>query len=90
MARVEIIYESCKGCTLCVLNCPQECLKMGREFNSKGYVLPIFSGEDYCTGCTACARLCPDSALIVYATERAGSTGKNRQKVVGVEIEVAD
>ncbi len=85
MPKVVIISESCKGCTLCVVHCPQECLKMGKLFNSKGRLLPVFEGEDCCTGCTACARLCPDSAIMVYATTQAGAAVKSKQKV-GVKV----
>ena len=66
MAEIEIDVEMCKGCTYCVLQCPEECITMGESFNSKGYLYPEFVKQEECTGCTACARLCPDFAITVY------------------------
>ncbi|MFH1853170.1 MAG: 4Fe-4S dicluster domain-containing protein [Candidatus Neomarinimicrobiota bacterium] len=62
---VKIAIETCKGCELCVHECPQETLAMSEELNQRGYHFAIIS-EDNCTGCTNCALICPDGAITVY------------------------
>lgn len=66
MHEVFINVEKCKGCTYCVLACPQKCLQIGENFNSRGYLYPEWVAPERCKGCASCVRLCPDFAIEVY------------------------
>lgn len=67
--EVKIAIEVCKGCELCVYECPQETLSMSEELNQRGYHYTIVV-QDNCTGCTNCALVCPDAAIMVYRERR--------------------
>ncbi len=63
--HVVIKTEYCKGCDLCVEECPQDCLQMSRNINQHGYHYAILI-EDTCTGCINCALVCPEAIISVY------------------------
>jgi len=65
MPKIKINKDRCKGCYLCVVNCPQGLIKISTEMNVKGVKPVIFSGGK-CTGCGMCAVICPDGGIIVY------------------------
>lgn len=65
MPKVKINKERCKGCYLCVANCPKGLIKIAKEMNIKG-VKPAFFSGGKCTGCAMCAVICPDCGIIVY------------------------
>lgn len=62
---VLVEIEMCKGCELCVMACPQECLGLSEALNKKGYQYARLT-SDGCTGCENCALVCPDAVLTVY------------------------
>lgn len=62
--------EACKGCELCVNECPHGVLEMGGAVNNKGYIFPEVINPESCTGCTNCAVICPDSVITVYRAKR--------------------
>jgi len=70
MAKVRgaviVDIETCKGCNLCVVACPQEVLGLNKEVNSKGYNYSYMVNPESCTGCTNCAVVCPDTCITVY------------------------
>lgn len=63
---IEVNEVYCKGCELCISECPQHVLTldMGR-LTPKGYHPVALIGEG-CTGCGICAIMCPEAALTVY------------------------
>lgn len=63
--HITIDLERCKGCELCVAECPQGAIQMSENINSKGYHYAVLV-EDVCTGCTNCALVCPDAVITVY------------------------
>jgi 2-oxoglutarate ferredoxin oxidoreductase subunit delta len=64
---VEIDIEECKGCNLCVLNCPTECLALNTsDTNSYSLHYAYLADEDECIACLNCAVICPDAAITVY------------------------
>lgn len=65
MAKVKIPKERCKGCYLCIVNCPSGCIKVSGELNEKGIKPVIFSGGK-CSGCTMCALICPECIIEVF------------------------
>lgn len=58
--------ERCKGCELCVVNCPTNVLKLTNEVNNKGYHFSYMENPEECTGCTNCGIVCPDGVITVY------------------------
>lgn len=70
MARVKgtitVDVEHCKGCSLCVVACPQNVLALASEVNGKGYNYSYMASPDACTGCANCGLVCPDSVIEVY------------------------
>jgi 2-oxoglutarate ferredoxin oxidoreductase subunit delta len=67
MARgsVTLNIENCKGCELCVENCPQDSLALSPHINAQGFHYAVLV-KDNCTGCTNCALVCPDAVITVY------------------------
>jgi 2-oxoglutarate ferredoxin oxidoreductase subunit delta len=67
MARGTVHFEidTCKGCELCVDECPQESLQLSPKINKLGYHYAVLI-KDNCTGCTNCALVCPDAVITVY------------------------
>jgi Pyruvate/2-oxoacid:ferredoxin oxidoreductase delta subunit len=61
--RVVIAEEECKGCRLCVQQCPNHCLVIGSAINSHGYQYARFDGGA-CTGCGFCFYVCPEPGAI--------------------------
>ena len=43
--------EKCKGCSVCVVNCPFGVIALSHEVNSKGYNFLQMVEPDKCTGC---------------------------------------
>lgn len=64
--RIEIEFERCKSCELCVPVCPKECIEIGTGRNAQGYAAAVFARPDDCTGCAACAQSCPDVCIRVW------------------------
>lgn len=66
MAKIEVAKERCKGCGLCIMNCPKKLIKIGSNMNAKGYFTAEQIDDQKCTGCALCAVMCPDVAITVY------------------------
>lgn len=66
--RIEINEATCKGCTLCMIACPQDVIKMATDdVNAKGYYpARLVDPAGDCTGCALCAVACPDVCITVY------------------------
>ena len=63
---IEVDIERCKGCEICVVNCPTSVIAMAKEVNGKGYNYAYMEQPEECTGCTNCAIVCPDGVITVY------------------------
>lgn len=78
MPKIKIDKDRCKGCYLCVMNCPNGLIKVSKALNVKGVRPAVFSGgkparlkskyvrSGGCTGCGMCAVICPDCGIIIY------------------------
>ena len=64
--RIAINEGLCKGCGLCVDNCPTKVLVLSpTKINLKGYH-PAEQVKDGCIACAICATICPDAVITVY------------------------
>ena len=70
MAKVKgaiaVDREVCKGCNVCVNECPHDVLALHKEVNSCGYHYAYMKNPENCTGCTNCGLVCPDTCITVY------------------------
>lgn len=66
--RIEVNEATCKGCTLCMIACPQHVIEMAADYvNTKGYYpAQLVDPNGDCTGCALCAVACPDVCITVY------------------------
>jgi Dissimilatory sulfite reductase (desulfoviridin), alpha and beta subunits len=65
MGRITVLEDTCKGCGLCIENCPKGIIKMSEKLNKKGYHPAECVDQEKCIGCAFCARMCPDCAITV-------------------------
>lgn len=54
----------CVGCSLCIVNCPVECIQMSQpkmhgDINTYAYVFK----PEICIGCKLCQQACPIDAI---------------------------
>jgi 2-oxoglutarate ferredoxin oxidoreductase subunit delta len=66
MAEIRVDETRCKGCELCTLACPKECIAMSDTFSATGYYPAELAKPDCCNGCALCAWVCPDLAIEVW------------------------
>lgn len=66
MAKIVVDREVCKGCKLCVDECPRNLIGVDDTANSQGYFPAVLLDESKCVGCSLCALICPDVAIEVY------------------------
>ena len=64
--RIEIDFERCKACELCIPACPRNCIEMGIGTNRQGFAAAVFARPGDCTGCAVCAECCPDVCIQVW------------------------
>lgn len=77
---VRIDIQTCKGCELCIEECPQESLALSKEINGRGYHYAVLV-QDNCTGCVNCALVCPDAVITVYRTLKKSAARKQQGQV---------
>ena len=64
--KVEVNWEECKGCGLCVESCPVQAMELSPELNHCG-AHPARQSADTCSGCGICYYVCPEpGAITVY------------------------
>jgi len=67
--RLEVEASLCKGCELCILACPKNCIVISPKLNEKSYHPAEYKGEG-CIGCGICFYTCPEpGAITVYPKE---------------------
>ncbi|HUT85872.1 MAG TPA: 4Fe-4S dicluster domain-containing protein [Elusimicrobiales bacterium] len=71
MPKIEVNDMRCKGCKLCVMVCPKNCIEMSDKFSVTGYFPAKMTKKDCCIGCGMCVQICPDLAITLYK-EKAG------------------
>jgi len=68
VAYITINKDKCKGCGICISNCPQNLIvAVEDEINAFGYRPVRFVDEESkCKGCKICAEMCADICIEVY------------------------
>ena len=64
--RIVVDDRYCKGCEICVSECPQDVLELARDRMTPKRVSPSAPERLGCTGCGICAIVCPEAAITVY------------------------
>ena len=59
----------CKGCLLCIEECPKKALSPGNDRSAKGYLMPALDATS-CISCGMCELLCPDQAITTLKKEK--------------------
>jgi 2-oxoglutarate ferredoxin oxidoreductase subunit delta len=67
--KITIDENFCKGCHLCIDQCPKDVLAVSSKRNAKGYLVPKADRTDECIGCQLCEMICPDMAISVEIPE---------------------
>ncbi len=67
----EIIIDGgvCKGCHICIDQCPEDVFEVSKTRSTKGYLMPVVSRIDDCIACMLCELICPDLAITVETTK---------------------
>jgi len=70
MADIRIYKHRCKGCCLCVSQCPVGNIRMSEVLNEGGFSYAEIIDAEECTGCGLCCLMCPDVAIEIGAEEK--------------------
>ncbi|MCL4370255.1 MAG: 4Fe-4S binding protein [Chloroflexi bacterium] len=65
MIAVTVDKKFCKGCNLCIANCPKDVLAVSTERGSAGFLVPAATKPEACNRCQLCEVICPDFAIVV-------------------------
>jgi len=65
MVQIEIDPIMCKGCLLCVADCPRDVLVLSEKRGRTGYLLPQAQKPENCIFCHKCELICPEFAISV-------------------------
>ena len=69
MYKLEFNRDACKGCELCISNCPKHILALDKAPNIKGYLPAMCTDPSQCIGCASCGKICPDSVITIWEVE---------------------
>lgn len=67
--RIVIDPAACKGCHICIDQCPQHVFDVSPDRSPKGYAMPHPARVADCTACLMCELICPDLAVTVEVSE---------------------
>ena len=71
LGAIVVDTDRCKGCSLCVIACPQSVIAMAsNRVNTQGYIYAEAAHPDKCIGCAACGMVCPDGCITVYRKKK--------------------
>ncbi len=69
--------DYCKGCQICIAECPKDAIRARTQINAKGYYLPEAGDMARCTGCKLCEIVCPDFAIAIETDTIKKETASN-------------
>jgi len=67
--NIIIDHNVCKGCHLCIDQCPKDVLEVSKDRSTKGYLMAMAARTDDCSACMLCEMICPDLAITVEGME---------------------
>ena len=67
MNRIIIDEIYCKGCHICIDQCPKDVLAVSEKRSPKGYLIPYALRPEDCIACMMCEMICLDMAITVEA-----------------------
>ncbi len=65
MIKITVDKDFCKGCNLCVADCPKGVLATSQVRGKAGFLVPEAVHPESCTSCKNCEVVCPDFAIVV-------------------------
>ena len=66
MAKLTFRTDRCKGCGLCVADCPKGLIVLAKDkINQKGHHPAEITDQEKCIACAFCATMCPDCIIEV-------------------------
>lgn len=66
----QIDEKTCAGCSVCVENCPVDCLMIeAPKFHGDIHTIAILAHKEACIGCGMCAKVCPIRAITMKGEE---------------------
>ena len=61
-----IDINECAGCSLCIENCPKNCLSLTEPaFHGDTHTYAFLKEKDSCAGCGLCKKACPIEAIVM-------------------------
>ena len=69
MFTVKVDEFYCKGCKLCVVNCPNNTMALSEQVNAKGQHTAFCTSPEDCIGCKSCGIVCPDAAITIEKSD---------------------
>ncbi len=67
MVNITLQMERCKGCGICIANCPKDALAFSNHSNHSGYEY-VQVNEETCVKCGTCYIVCPDGVFVFTET----------------------
>lgn len=65
-----IDFEECAGCSVCIENCPKDCLSLSKpRFHGDTHTAAELRQAGNCAGCGICAKVCPIEAITMVLQE---------------------
>ena len=62
--RPYIDQNECAGCSVCVENCPRDCLALkDPEYHGDIHITALMVNKEDCISCGICERVCPIGAI---------------------------
>ena len=63
-----VFDETCAGCSLCIINCPRQCIEISAPaFSGDTHTRAVLVRPDECIGCGLCVKACPIEAVRLEA-----------------------
>ena len=77
-----IDYVNCAGCSVCIENCPKNCLKLSEpKFHGDIHNVVTMANKNDCIGCGICSKVCPIEAIqMVKPGTTPDSIAKSKEK----------
>lgn len=63
-------FEECAGCSVCIENCPKNCLALTEpRFHGDTHTAAALIYKEDCIGCGICSKVCPIEGITMVTAE---------------------